>query len=610
MRSLLLVLGGLVVGLGLGFFVGRASAPERPADDGWVLEDSGRGDPRPESREEGSPSEADGPVRPEPTSRIGGGDAERPVAPGPGSRAPRILRLSISREDASDAHDYPALITRLEAVEGKPLVVAAPLECLEGAFGAAVEVGGRHRALRRVAGRLLPAGLVLFEFDGPTSPVTLAPRAPEPGAGLEVWPLEGAALPVALSVRGFAPPDARGRLRLELDAALDGSGGGAAFDEEGRATGLVVEAGTDAARLIPLSEESSLGYERLDLDVVEFRRLFYEGTADALLAEARRHLRAERYREAIRAFRAAHEREARRVEEEAAVEWLGAHRALVARSGVGAERTRLEALVDALRDFPREAELEADAARTALVLRLYDDALVHWDRAWALDASVVGDLDAAKTAVYRTWAESLVAAGRQREAIDVIERALREVRGDAELLALYGRLLLKIRDYAGAAAALRDAIRLDPLLEDVLYELVARADRFSEGPGKVVIDYAPGARSIIAEVRINGRASGEFIIDTGATASFIPDGLAARAGLDTSDRVPRVSVRTAGNERRLPYSPCGSIAIGGLAVENIDVIVGDLPGTGQRGLLGMDFLGKFGFENDAENGRFVIYEKR
>ena len=117
---------------------------------------------------------------------------------------------------------------------------------------------------------------------------------------------------------------------------------------------------------------------------------------------------------------------------------------------------------------------------------------------------------------------------------------------------------------------------------------------------------APGSRAIIATVTLNGRANGEFIVDTGATNTMIPDDLARRAGIDTGPLLPRVRVRTAGGDRTLPRSPVESVAIGGLAVNGIEAIVGDLPGMDNRGLLGMDFLGAFVIENDPENGRMVL----
>jgi clan AA aspartic protease (TIGR02281 family) len=527
------------------------------------------------------------------------------------SSAP-IRRLVVERQGAGDPLAFAVLVLKDE--EGRRMV-AAPLEALQGARALALrgETGRRRWPLDQILARD-PRHNVVFlglasDVEAPSASQITAINPPV-GAEIVCRFVDSNALTRTFRTEfyGGASEDDRGR--LVLDRSLDREEGGVAFDKEGRALGLVLSRGGETAVLAPVTLESLRGAEQFGLSLDEYRRLYYEGTFDAWIAEAQRHLEARRFPDALRAFRAAHRLEPQRFDAELNAAWIAAHRGLIEALGSTASRARLRALNDALNDFSTEGDWEVAAARTAFSLEFWEESLGHWERADRLVPARVGDLDAAKTGVFRAWAEKLVEARRTRDAIDVLERALREVRGDAELLQLYGRLLLKIRDYAGASEALREALRFDPALETALADLIAQADRFTEGPGKVVIDYAPGQRSIIATVSLNDRVSGEFIVDTGATASFIPVALADRAGLDTSDRVPRVTVRTAGNERRLPYSPLDLLAVGGLSVRDINVIVGDLPGTGQRGLLGMDFLGKFGFENDAVNGRFVIYEKR
>ncbi|MEE9394089.1 MAG: aspartyl protease family protein [Planctomycetota bacterium] len=500
-----------------------------------------------------------------------------------------------------------------------PCRILVPLHFLSGAYSArALGFRGPDNAVQRVYSRLPGTELALLTLEGDAAKY-LEPVTKLAAAGERVWLLswtepESSALD-RRSGRVEGPSQyLRRRTAFDLDGAAAAVGAVVIRKKDGRVCGLIpaLRVGEPAkARRAAFGITADLLEvgERIDLSLGDYQRQFYEGSVAALLARATKALAERRYEDAIEAFRRALRLDTSwRPRHDKG--WLAAHAGILDDIPRTRRVRRLLALDDALLDFPDDVSFLLDLADTALAHAEYRRALEAFSTAWSLNSQRVGNLDVAKTGVYRRWADALVAKGRLEDALAVLEEARREVNGDAVMWALYGDLLLKVRDYATAAAAFEDALALDPARADELNEKAKRAYRFAEGPGKVVIDYRPGSRSIIAEVTINGRFRGEFIIDTGATSSFVPEILGRRAGLDLSNRVPHVRVQTAGNERRLPYTPVSSLGVGALQVANISVIVGDLPGTGQRGLLGMDFLGKFGFENDSQNGRFVIFEKR
>lgn len=611
MKIWLVFLTGCLLGGAIGFFAGQRVVSEEPSrgftleartnDDGTSVVVNDRYDRIDSTQNEGEGGPA---TSGEDESGAVARDRSAGEVLGP-KRAVLTLRV---QGGPSDEEVYPAVA--LIDAEGRRMV-AVPAESLRGARAAVVEIDRRRIIVDRIW-RRDPGGEIAFLTlsRGVLDHIAASPTESLPAINdaFEVRRADAGTLPRRVRVSFFGGSDDRDRGRFVLDRPLLASG--VAFASDGSCAGLVLARGEAPAVLAPVAADVLARAETLDLGLDDYRRLYYEGTFEAWLAAAQAHFLGRRYASALEAFRAAERMQPGRLTAAALETWRSCHRALIDAVPAGSSRARFAALEEAQEDFPDDGDFIVAGARTALAIQEWEASLEHWERADRVAPDLVDDLDAAKTGVFRAWADSYVRAQRTRDAIDVLDRALREVQGDAELLALYGRLLLKIRDYAGAAEALRDALRLDPGLESALADLIARADRFTEGPGKVVIDYAPGQRSIIATVRLNDRVSGEFIVDTGATASFIPVGLADRAGLDTSDRVPRVTVRTAGNERRLPYSPLDELSVGALSVRDISVIVGDLPGTRQRGLLGMDFLGQFGFENDAVNGRFVIYEKR
>lgn len=376
--------------------------------------------------------------------------------------------------------------------------------------------------------------------------------------------------------------------------------------------GLVTTHGDDdrAAKAVALSAAGSRlsTWEPVELSLADYHAFYFAGSVDALLREARKRAEEGRFAAAVAAFRRALGREPsvfESIRDELRAAHVGGLRGVPAETRAAA---RFDWLVGAVDDLPSDGRFQLELADVALKLQRWEEALAAYERAWRVDPGLVPDLDAVLATTYLAWGGDHDRRGRQDDALAVFERAVRHVPGSAQLWRAYGLLLITVRDYAGATAALREAVALDRRLAAELDPVIARAERFAEGPGKVIIDYPPGSRSIITRVAING-AVGEFIVDTGATSSFVPVSVAEAAGLDLGARVPRRIVRTAGGERTLPYSPVNEIRVGDLAIGGISVIVGDLPGMGNRGLLGMDFLGSFTFENDSSNGRLVIYEK-
>jgi len=390
-----------------------------------------------------------------------------------------------------------------------------------------------------------------------------------------------------------------------------GEKGGVVLDKKGRLLGLVPPRllAEKGEHLLPASPDLLARLEPVNQSLDEYRKAFYEGTPEALLAEARRALKAGRAKKAVSAFQHFLQLAPNR-REEIRKEFLAAHRALLSLAPRASQaHRRLELLHAALQDLPGEASLELDRLRTAQALALYDEAVEAAEAVYQLEPALLPARPTLLAALHLAWAKHLAATGALLDALDVVERGLALGARSGELLLFYGKLLLRRRDYAGAARFFREALALDGGLAGVLTPLIRRADRFTRAPGKVVIDYRPGSRSILARVSING-VSGDFIIDTGATGTMVPESLARAAGLDLSSRVPRVKVKTAGNERTLPYTRTRTIQLGELKREGLSVTVGDLQGLGNRGLLGMDFLGAFSFENDPQNGRFVIFSRR
>lgn len=102
----------------------------------------------------------------------------------------------------------------------------------------------------------------------------------------------------------------------------------------------------------------------------------------------------------------------------------------------------------------------------------------------------------------------------------------------------------------------------------------------------------------LVEARLNGETSVRLILDTGATATVLSPAIARRLGL-TVRTDPPVVVRTAGGTVHAGLAEVGEIDVGGRKAGPLRVVVHDaVPGA--DGLLGMNFLGLFRVELDAD----------
>jgi aspartyl protease family protein len=124
----------------------------------------------------------------------------------------------------------------------------------------------------------------------------------------------------------------------------------------------------------------------------------------------------------------------------------------------------------------------------------------------------------------------------------------------------------------------------------------AAATRFVIDQGVVEIQRSPDGH-YHWRGRLNGREV-EFLVDTGATATAIPQGLADALGLET---VGRVMSSTAGGVVTGQVVVCDLLLDGGVRAERLRITA--LSGLGSP-LLGMDVLGRLRWEQ--RDGRLRV----
>lgn len=146
-------------------------------------------------------------------------------------------------------------------------------------------------------------------------------------------------------------------------------------------------------------------------------------------------------------------------------------------------------------------------------------------------------------------------------------------------------------------------------LADLEKVLRGRVSALKALEGKIVIRFRPGARIIPTEVVLNRRFAQSYLVDTGATLTTIPTATLRRLGVVITADTPTRRVSTANGDVVAPLVTLATMEIGGWEVQDIDVLVLDLPNQEDHGLLGLNFLNNFRMNLNASEGLLTLEPK-
>ncbi len=125
------------------------------------------------------------------------------------------------------------------------------------------------------------------------------------------------------------------------------------------------------------------------------------------------------------------------------------------------------------------------------------------------------------------------------------------------------------------------------------------------GTGHGVVRFAPGAGAVIGTAKINGKLSGRFVVDTGATFVALGPKFAKKLGL-SYETWPSVEMHTAAGKRKARSGILDEVEIEGVRASRIEVVVCEEEVGPIDGLLGLSFLGRFLVNLDTAKGRLEI----
>jgi clan AA aspartic protease (TIGR02281 family) len=110
----------------------------------------------------------------------------------------------------------------------------------------------------------------------------------------------------------------------------------------------------------------------------------------------------------------------------------------------------------------------------------------------------------------------------------------------------------------------------------------------------------------LSEVVLNNRLQSYFIVDTGASFTVINSQMAKDLGLSIGETTPFIPIYTASQLIFTPLVTLRSLRVGEAEVENVDVLIHNLPSNAE-GLLGNSFLNKFRVVLDSAQGKMTLF---
>jgi len=129
--------------------------------------------------------------------------------------------------------------------------------------------------------------------------------------------------------------------------------------------------------------------------------------------------------------------------------------------------------------------------------------------------------------------------------------------------------------------------------------------KITESEG-ITVDLMRKHELLLVDVVLNVKIRQEFIVDTGASFTLISRPTAKELGITIDETTPFIPIFTASSLIFTPLVTLNSIQVGKAEVENVDVLIYDLP-SNSSGLLGNSFLNKFKVVLDSINGKMTLY---
>lgn len=370
------------------------------------------------------------------------------------------------------------------------------------------------------------------------------------------------------------------------------------------------EPGVDLFR-ISVDEATSLSeslHLPVGLSLEDLTDRLYAGTFPDLYDRGRRAYRRQEWKTAIKLFEGALGRVALDGPSDEEVEDVNASlresysREVDRLSKARRYRETVEVADGAVARYEDDSVLWRLLGEARLALDQHEDGIVALLESRSLEPS--RSVDESLLSAYLEVAAEYARAGEERNSELSLLEGIEALPASAELRIELAKLYMRFEAYDDAVRLLEQARGLDARFADVIDALLAKI-RDALRPRDSVVIPMTSSNSIRARAVVDGRVELNFIIDTGATYTAIPESVAINLDYDVR-RAPKVPVRTAGGAMKVPLIQMQSVNLGGYIVRNLKVLAlpDDLaPGVN---LLGLNYLNHFKYSVDARKREFRL----
>lgn len=235
-------------------------------------------------------------------------------------------------------------------------------------------------------------------------------------------------------------------------------------------------------------------------------------------------------------------------------------------------------------------------------IRFFESIKKHFVRE---DEQIKSDLDMFHSQLYREWVKHAIAEKNFHSGQIGFDMGKSLFPDDVELHILGIDLAVAEKDWERAEEIIE--MREYPKnYDDRINSLESLIEKRLDEEKNVIIRFKPGADQIPVRAYLNRNLWQDFIVDTGANITSIPSSTVEALRLKITNRTKTKYVTTASGWGYTFEVMLDSIEIEGFRVRNLPVLIIDLPGDPDVGLLGTNFLNKFNVEIDNEKGTLKL----
>jgi clan AA aspartic protease (TIGR02281 family) len=104
---------------------------------------------------------------------------------------------------------------------------------------------------------------------------------------------------------------------------------------------------------------------------------------------------------------------------------------------------------------------------------------------------------------------------------------------------------------------------------------------------------------LLVEAKVNGRVSGVFLLDTGASYCVITPDVARRLGVGTQDTNDTITLATPTGEIEAPMTTLRTVEVARTRAGNVSAVIYPAVAEPLSGIIGLSFLSQFEFSIDS-----------